>query len=254
MYKILVGILFTFISTVSFSQGSEPMLGIPKLGISSKIPSASLAPPMLQIESNQTIAGSNNCACLTGCSILPVKLLSFDGHRINTELVQLNWKTGNEMQNLGFDVERSLGNTYTFQQVAFVAAKTTAAAMYEYDLPDSNNFSGISYYRLKQLDVSGAFTYSPTIAIRGYEKQQALSLYPNPVANKLVVDVFSLEKRAAVIWISDAAGKKLVSHSVGLTKGINLFNLSTLNLKSGVYFLQVMAPGMLPLAARLVKL
>ncbi len=254
MYKIIAGILLTFTATAVFSQGSRPLLGIPGLAIKSKIGSTSLAPATLQIETNQTITGLENCGCISGCYLLPVKLLSFEGQRVNTELVQLTWETSNESQNKGFDVERSLGNTSAFQLVAFVPAQAGPAWSFEYKLPDSNNFSGISYYRLKQVDISGAYTYSPTIAIKGYAKQQALSLYPNPVAGKLVADVFALEKTDAVIEISDAAGKKLFRLPVRLAKGINLLDMPAANLQPGVYFLQVISPVMSPLGARFIKL
>ena len=254
MYKIIAGILLTFTATAVFSQGSRPLPGIPSLAIKSKIASTSLAHATLHIETNQTITGLENCSCISGCYLLPVKLLSFEGRRVNIELVQLSWKTSNESQNKGFEVERSWGNTSTFQPVAFVPAQAGAALSFEYKLPDSNNFSGISYYRLKQVDIDGAFTYSPTIAIKGYAKQQALSLYPNPVAGKFLADVFALEKADAVLEISDAAGKRLFRQPVRLAKGINLFDMPATNLQPGVYFLQVLSPGMSPLGGKFVKL
>lgn len=254
MFKYFAGILLTFMATAVFSQGSGTLPGIPVLTIPSIIPNTNLAPPTLQINTNQNITSLENCVCMSGCYVLPIKLLSFEGYRVNTELVQLSWSTTNEFQNKGFEVERALGNSTAFMPVVFMPAQTGPSAIYKYDLPDDNNYSGTSYYRLKQVDINGGYTYSPTIAIQGYDKEQAISLYPNPVAERLVVDVFLLEKRIAMMNISDAAGKKLLSRPVHLKKGINHINLSAASLKPGVYFLQVISPGMSPLAARLIKL
>ena len=56
------------------------------------------------------------------CAALPLTLLSFEGKRLNVNQVVLTWKTANEVNTAGFDVQRSLGNQTQFEKIAFVPA------------------------------------------------------------------------------------------------------------------------------------
>ena len=209
----------------------------------------------LAIPTNQLITGLTECACSTGCNVvLPVTLLSFEGRRLNAELVKLNWKTTNEYQNKGFEVQRSLGNTTGFRSIAFVPAQTGGAPEYEYELPDNNNYTGISYYRLKQVDIDDDFTFSETVAVKGYASEPSLALYPNPVADKLVADIFSVENTHATLIITDATQKKLYSQPVLLKKGINLLTVPAAALSSGIYFVQLITEGKERLGGKFIKL
>jgi hypothetical protein len=250
MYKLIAGILLLLPVSATYAQ-----MGIPTLGIGSPAPVQSLTLATLAIESNQVITGLTNCSCTNGCGVvLPVTLLSFEGRRINPELVKLNWKTANEFQNKGFEVQRSLGNITAFRPVGYVPAQTSGAPEYEYELPDNNNYGGTSYYRLKQVDLDDHFTYSETVAVKGYANQASLALYPNPVAEKLVADIFAVSRSEAVLMITDATQKKIYSQPIHLNKGINLVDLPATGLRAGVYFVQVISQESGVLSAKFIRL
>lgn len=238
--------------TYGFAQSRS--IGVRSLAVKSLATIQRLEPPSLEIPSNQVITSSANCYCNTGCAVLPVNMLSFEGRRINTALVQLDWKTTNEIDNKGFDIERSLGNSTAFRRIGFMPAQAPGGLVYEYSLPDNNDFAGTSYYRLKQIDINGQFTYSKTVAVKGYTGEASISLFPNPVADKVTADIFSTVSGKAVLVLTDATQKQLYSRSVNLTKGINLIPLPAATLGSGVYFVQVLSGDMKPLSAKLVKL
>lgn len=246
--------LTLLLASAGVTQAQPQPLGIPGLAIKSLAPANNLAVAPLTIESIRVIAADIECDCMSGCVVLPVKLLSFEGRRINTGLVMLNWKTTNEFQNKGFEVQRSLGNTSNFQPIGFVPAKTTGSYVYEYELPDNNNYSGISYYRLKQVDLDEQFSFSETIAIKGYGQEAALGLYPNPVADKLVADIFMVKNTKAVLIVTDAAQKKLYTQNIQLSKGINLVNIPAAHLSGGIYFVQVVQQEGSMLSAKFIKL
>ena len=229
-------------------------MAIRNLAISSPAPVQRFAVPNLSIASNQTINGLTNCSCSDGCSVLPVDLLSFEGRRLNAEQVLLYWRTANEIQNQGFEVQRSLGNTTHFQPVAFVPAQNGGAPEHKYELTDPNNYTGISYYRLKQMDLDGNYTFSETIAIKGYSNNPSLALYPNPVFDKLTAEVFSLTQSAATLLITDASQKILYSRNLRLNKGINIISLPASVLSAGVYFVQVRPEASAPMLGKFVKL
>jgi hypothetical protein len=83
---------------------------------------------------------STSQTCSTApCGALPVTLLSFEARRISITYVNLDWKTTNEYNNAGFDVERSLANNTKFVKVAFVPARQNPARINKYQLQDENS-------------------------------------------------------------------------------------------------------------------
>jgi hypothetical protein len=121
---------------------------------------------------------------LTSASILPIDLLYFKGFAKNGEHF-LNWATTNERQNVGFDVERS-ANGSRFSKIGFVKSVGNGNAQQAYDFTDNAPLSGINYYRLKQHDANGKFTYSPVIVLNQTDKK-TLFVYPNPATNALTL-------------------------------------------------------------------
>jgi glucuronoarabinoxylan endo-1,4-beta-xylanase len=117
---------------------------------------------------------------------LPVSIGLFAVKRIGKE-VRLNWNTYTEVNNRGFDVERSADGVY-FQKIGFVAGVGTSSAETQYTLTDRSPLAGLNYYRLKQMDADGHSRYYPVRTIRFSEAGPVITLYPNPVKNTLVLD------------------------------------------------------------------
>ncbi|MBC7422357.1 MAG: T9SS type A sorting domain-containing protein [Ferruginibacter sp.] len=183
---------------------------------------------------------TENCRCSYGCMVLPVTLLSFDGVRQNIENVLLHWETTNEYQNTGFNVERSLGTATFFNTVAFVTAQLNNSTKKKYALNDPNNYDGISYYRLKQIDLDGNFTYSKIITVSGYSHKPTLKLYPNPAVKNMVVETYFAKSGNAKLWITDAAQKLLLVHDFSYNKGSNFITVPVSSLSSGLYFVKIL--------------
>jgi len=116
-----------------------------------------------------------------GTTVLPIELLRFTGK--NTEGGNLlTWKTANEVNNKGFQVERQIENA-DWTTLDFVKANGKAST---YQFTD-NNPSATAYYRLRQIDNDGKETLSKVISIatKGHGK---LVFYPNPISNTLTVN------------------------------------------------------------------
>lgn len=109
---------------------------------------------------------------------LPVSLVSFKGERTGEGTVLLSWETASEINNAGFEIERSFTTTSGFDKAGFVQPILNGSGRYTF--PDLNVHRGITYYRLKQLDLDGAFTYSQIIAIDGMKNETTLFAAPNP--------------------------------------------------------------------------
>ncbi len=111
---------------------------------------------------------------------VPVELTSFTANVIDGEVV-LIWSTATETNNSGFQVERSTNNE-NYEQVAFVPGFGTTTEPKNYSYSDNSVSNGTYYYRLKQIDFDGSFTYSEVVEINiGLPHEFALQQnYPNP--------------------------------------------------------------------------
>ncbi len=164
--------------------------------------------------------------------VLPVELLSFSG-KTEKGVNNLKWATATESNNNGFDVERSADGK-AFTSIGFVKGIGTSEKQQNYQMTDAKPISGINYYRLKQIDNDGKFTYSNTITL-AMEKgtEETLRIYPNPTHKEITVS-YPLSTKATISLFS-AAGqlmKQMTTES----------NLTTIDLEAmpvGIYFVKI---------------
>jgi hypothetical protein len=112
---------------------------------------------------------------------LPVELVSFSARISDTEII-LNWLTATEVNNYGFEVQRST-QIDKWNVLGFVEGHGNSNSQKEYNfIDDETNSAGIYYYRLKQIDNDGAYEFSNQIEVN-FETPNSLELsqnYPNP--------------------------------------------------------------------------
>lgn len=116
-------------------------------------------------------------------SALPVTWLYF-GVREEKEALVLDWETGTEENNAGFEVQRSRDGTH-WEALAFVPGKGEGAA---YTYQDQHPYAGLSYYRLQQVDFDGQSAFSKTeAAYFSGGKAEDIGFFPNPAKEELTV-------------------------------------------------------------------
>lgn len=120
---------------------------------------------------------------------LPVELVSFKGRAIE-EGNLLTWQTASEENNEGFEIEKS-SNGLDWEYLDFIAGQGTTSTINNYDFLDEKIKSGVSYYRLKQVDWDGEIEYSEVVAITRRKVVDDLSVYPNPASNVLNLEGIS---------------------------------------------------------------
>ncbi|AXY72880.1 T9SS C-terminal target domain-containing protein [Paraflavitalea soli] len=142
-------------------------------------------------------------------TILPVTGLDLFASRVNSNEVRLTWKTVQEINNKGFFVERRKEIDTSFAVVAFESTKTpssTSNFSNEYTLTDANNFTGRTYYRLKQQDIDGRFSYSVIRWVTGEtNKSIHLKAWPVPAIDHFNVSLTGIEKD--VVQVFDGSGR-----------------------------------------------
>lgn len=110
---------------------------------------------------------------------LPVELTDFRATPIDNEWVRLDWSTASELENKGFDIERS-SDSRIWEKIAFVSGNGTTLDIKTYRYDDRNPLNGLNYYRLKQMNFDGMFEYSD-IRLANLSQTSQFIVYPNPV-------------------------------------------------------------------------
>ena len=103
-------------------------------------------------------------------------------HKKNVELI---WITETEINNDYFTIERST-DLKRWEVVKKINGAGNSNTPLHYITVDENPYKGISYYRLKQTDFNGVFTYSKVVIIDNKELDDIL-VYPNPVKDVLTI-------------------------------------------------------------------
>jgi pectate lyase len=166
-----------------------------------------------------------------GCSpLLPVQLLTFNvTHGTVAKTAAITWSTTNEINARNFEVQKSI-NAKDFVVIGdLVAAKTTG--INSYNFTDTKLVAGITYYRLKQIDRDGKFTYSRTLSITVKDNNR-LDIFPNPATSMIQV-AHAKATAGSQIKIVTVEGKVLlvVKASQGTTRTI----VTTSKIAAGSY-------------------
>ena len=145
------------------------------------------------------------------CSTLPIELLNFDAH-LNGDKVDLKWITSTEINNDFFTIERSV-NTKDWEEVIVVNGAGNSTQQIEYFETDYSPKSGTSYYRLKQTDFDGNFTYSSIVPVTiENDKNNSLNVFPNPVEMGGIVSLdFQDSEDEVLVVLRDVTGKEFYS-------------------------------------------
>lgn len=135
---------------------------------------------------------------------LPIELLYFDALAIGAQ-VALNWATATEQNNDFFTVERS-ADGLIWEEVLVMNGAGTSIHKIDYSAVDSRPLSGLSYYRLKQTDYDGQFSYSTISSVFMNSENKSLLYVVNTLGQKvdmntkgLVIMVFSNGETVKVI-------------------------------------------------------
>ncbi|MGZ4054838.1 MAG: T9SS type A sorting domain-containing protein [Bacteroidia bacterium] len=172
-------------------------------------------------------------------SPLPIELLSFDAKPCNKE-VCLDWSTATERNNDYFIVERAQDGI-NFETVGQVKGAGSSTSVLNYSLVDNAPYKGVSYYRLKQTDFNGAFTYSEIKQVEmTVANDFSFNVFPNPGNGDVLNVSFNTEKNEEVlVVVYDAAGRETYSKIiVSIDDGNNVFAIDPSGkLAPGIYFI-----------------
>ena len=159
-------------------------------------------------------------------STLPVSLISFTTQKQNNSSL-LQWQTSNEINNNYFDIERSL-NSKIFSSIGTKQGLHNDG-INNYSFIDKAPLKGINYYRLKQVDKDGKYTYSGIASVEFLNDGSGFAVAPNPADNIINVIIPSSNSISEII-IYNIVGKKLLHEQIAAnitSKQINISQISS---------------------------
>lgn len=175
-------------------------------------------------------------------TVIPVELSSFTATGQHG-VVELRWATATETNNKGFAIMRSRDNI-SFEQAGFVEGAGNSLAARFYSFTDKASGTGTWYYKLKQIDFNGTYSYSPLVQVEvGVPEEFTLDQnYPNPF-NPTTTISFSLPEDADVsLTLHNTLGEKVADILNGkFSAGHHKTELNADNLSAGVYYYRLQA-------------
>lgn len=264
IYLFLCVLLFACFAENSFAQlqitkppaKKEPLLKIPMVNI----PTVKSMFVPVHIDTIKPFSVSlkpivfykhENAACEHFKSLKATLVLNAE--RANNAMANLQWQTKYAFYATGFTIESSLGDSLHFVPVNSAAVSNATSFKVNYHLPDHNNFSGLSYYRIKQHNGDTGFVYSNIVAVKGFDITP-FKIYPIPASDKVWVDVLPKQSGNLTIMIYDAPGKIAQRQSVSCTANLHVTPVINISkLAAGIYQLKIFMPDKSFLTGKFIK-
>ncbi len=173
---------------------------------------------------------------------VPVELTSFTAS-VTGSSVNLNWTTGTETNNYGFEIQKS-SDKNNWTAAGFVNGYGTTTEIRSYSFTDVSPFNGTSFYRLKQIDLDGSYEYSAVVQVN-LNQVYTFALdqnYPNPFNPSTVINYQVPDEGIVTLKVYDILGnevKTLVNEY--RTAGKYSVGFDGSDLSSGVYIYRIQA-------------
>lgn len=180
------------------------------------------------------MTGFSGFAVEQSTTALPVELVSFTGIRVGKNHL-LQWSTASESNNQWFILEHSMsGNDYV--EIFRTPGQMNSNTLLNYEFTNYYVQNGENYYRLKQINLDGSFSYSNVVVINNvYGNVELSNIYPNPTNANVQFEINFQNKDSYRLKIIDLAGKIVATRIYEVEEGKATLNMSVSDLSKGVY-------------------
>lgn len=162
--------------------------------------------------------------CIFQELILPVQWLNFSAELKNQEVL-LEWETSKEVNNDFYEVQWSRDGV-SYESIGIRPAERSPAQIQSYSFIHNNPVIGQNYYRIKQVDLDGSFSYSKVVSVT--RNQGEVKVFPNPLTDRLTILTESLDDPIEVRVVSNSG--IVVKQAILVGNEMNLADLD-----AGVY-------------------
>jgi len=177
--------------------------------------------------------------CNTLNATLPVELGEMKVSSKDANLI-LTWTTHSEINNHGFEVQRSFDGK-KFVKVDFIKGSGTSSQINNYNFIDKNVKSNqMYYYRLKQVDYDGRFEITKMVSAKVESDlvSEVYDIFPNPSNNKAELSLLLKVEQLIQVTIYNQVGKICSQDEHYLKAGNSNINLDVEKLNSGIYYVK----------------
>jgi Secretion system C-terminal sorting domain len=179
-------------------------------------------------------------------SILSAEITELFATPVNNTYIRLDWRTTKEINNSGFEVQRSKEGQ-TFETIGWVDGAGNSNQTLSYQFRDEEVEKGIVYYyRLMQVDFDGSYQFTnlaKAALIPEGEEYILLTLYPNPTMDGATLLVENSEPFDGTYTLHDMLGKLIQQKAIAFDKGNNPIQINTNKLPGGTYFVTLTGNG-----------
>ncbi|WP_254560944.1 T9SS type A sorting domain-containing protein [Dyadobacter diqingensis] len=179
--------------------------------------------------SGNNIANDNSITSIAVTAPLPVTLVSFDVQK-EGQVAKLKWATTAETNSDYFEIQHSVTGK-EWAKIGNVASTGESSTLKNYTFSHGNPVNGENLYRLRMVDKDQTFAYSRIQSVKFDGITKDLTIYPNPVSDKLFLRDF---KEITNIQINDLSGHAVYQADANTTGEINISGL-----KSGMYIVKI---------------
>jgi Secretion system C-terminal sorting domain len=170
--------------------------------------------------------------------VLPIELLSFTGEPAGNRNL-LKWTTATETNNDYFTIEKS-NDAVGWMTVTRVNGAGNSTQVLNYSTYDNEPYPGTTYYRLKQTDYNGAYTYSSIISVSNDMSGVSVNnVHPNPTNDDVSFDLNSGIKGDVQIILMDYTGRIVSDETQNVSEGTTVINTKMGTLSKGIYSMKV---------------
>ncbi len=169
---------------------------------------------------------------------LPVEMSKLKGTALNGQSV-LEWATYQETNTSHFEIQRS-ANGQDYEKIGEVKAAGNSTERLAYRFVDEQPLGAKNYYRLKNLDIDGQFTFSNVVDIYHKVDQTILqAIYPNPTEKEVNLKLLSASSDNARVVINDMLGHQVLVKDYQVSVGEQVINLDVSSLAAGNYIIRL---------------
>lgn len=195
-------------------------------------------------------AGNTSEFSQSALVVLPVQFVNFDA-QLQSDKVLVSWSTAQEQNASHFEVQKSTDGV-SYATIGSVKAKGNSNSLVNYSFTDNNAAPGISYYRLRQVDLDAKSVYTKTVTIRNEGRGKGFYAWPNPVSDVLNVTLNQSKSEKLMLRVVDYNGRTLRSNQINTVRGLNQVSLNFSGLPSGMYIIQITG-GETTLTQKIIK-
>jgi hypothetical protein len=184
---------------------------------------------------------NNTTAFITLASIqsvtsLPIVLINFSAKEQGFS-VDLKWQTASEVNNDYFTLERTKDG-YLWEAIGMINGAGNSSAITSYAEIDEKPYLGTSYYRLKQTDYDGSYSYSEIESVH-FDGVGIQLIYPNPCHGIVHLQINSSISGTGILSVFDELGRLVKRNSIEVIRGLNAIGTDLSNLSKGVHHVNV---------------